>query len=306
MKKILLASTALVGFAGAAAADVAVSGSAEMGIVGGSATDTQFSQNVDVNFSMSGETDGGLAFGVSVDLDESAGIAGSELDDGGVAVFISGDFGTLTMGDTDGALDWALQEANIGHPGSINDAETGHSGWNGSYLDGNGAGDGQILRYDNTFGDFSVAVSLEQDLIGGTSTNDIGYAIGAKYSVAMAGGSLGIGVGYQQAVGTTNVPSATGISLAYTGDNGFSGVIVYTDMDNMTNDSHLGLGVAYTSGALTVAANYGEYSVAAGGTVDGYGLNVGYDLGGGASIKAAYGDSSTGTNSWSLGIAMSF
>jgi predicted porin len=80
----------------------------------------------------------------------------------GVAVFISGDLGTLTLGDTDGALDWAMQEVDFNGAASINDDHTTHAGFNGNGgLDGHY--DGQILRYDYSFGDFSVAVSVEQD-----------------------------------------------------------------------------------------------------------------------------------------------
>ncbi|MEO1580050.1 MAG: porin, partial [Pseudomonadota bacterium] len=72
MKKVLLASTALVVSAGIAAADVSLSGSAELGIFDDD-TETQFHTDIDVTFTMSGETDGGLTFGASIDLDESDG-----------------------------------------------------------------------------------------------------------------------------------------------------------------------------------------------------------------------------------------
>jgi outer membrane protein OmpU len=321
MKKILLASTALVGFAGVAAAEVSISGYAEMGIIGGSNTDAQFFNDVDVTFSMSGETDGGLSFGVSVDLDESAAI-GSATVENEVAVFISGDFGRLTLGDTDGAMDWALQDQNIGHPGSINDEETSHAGWGGSYLDDYGFSDGQILRYQYSFGDFGFAVSLEQDLTGNgtTSNNDIGFAIGGNYSIAMAGGSIGIGVGYQEGVEGTGVggttPTAAGISLAYSSDMGLSAVIIYTDYEDVVRnggqvESHIGLGVAYTTGALTVAANYGEYEgTVAANDSNGFAINASYELGGGASVRFGYYDEEQAggvkEDRYSLGLALSF
>ena len=323
MKKLLLASTAIVGFAGAAAAEVAVSGSAEMGIVGGTGVDTQFHQSVDVRFSMSGETDGGLSFGATVDLEDAldANAGGSDLvDDTGFAdytVFISGDFGTLTMGDTDGAMDWALQEANIGDPGTIQDDETGHAGYLGSYLDGDY--DGQVLRYNYSFGDIAFAVSLEDDAAGGVGPRDMGYALGFRYGVDLGAGSLAIGVGYQSVDYTGAAGgdgSATGISLAYSSDMGFSGVIVYTEYDNaivagaQQDASHLAIGVGYTTGAITLHANYGQIDATTTADRDGFGLAAAYDLGGGASVHFGYGTSSiTGlpsTDSFSLGLAMSF
>jgi hypothetical protein len=62
------------------------------------------------------------------------------------------------MGDTDGALDWAMGQVNFG-AGSIADNETVHAGFRGAYLDG--SEDGQILRYDYSFGEFGVAFSIE-------------------------------------------------------------------------------------------------------------------------------------------------
>ena len=55
-----------------------------------------FNTEMGVTFTMSGETDGGLAFGASFDADDAVrsrrrATAGS--------VFISGEFGKLTMGD---------------------------------------------------------------------------------------------------------------------------------------------------------------------------------------------------------------
>jgi outer membrane protein OmpU len=60
---------------------------------------------------MSGTADNGTTFGAAIDLDENA--AGVGTNDAGVAIFISGDLGTLTLGDTDGALDWAMQEVDF-------------------------------------------------------------------------------------------------------------------------------------------------------------------------------------------------
>ena len=80
MKKVLFATTALVATAGVASAEVALTGFAEMGITGGDnafgdtyssgATNppvddvnTNLHTDIGVTFTLSGETDGGLAFG---------------------------------------------------------------------------------------------------------------------------------------------------------------------------------------------------------------------------------------------------
>ncbi|SDX48555.1 porin [Litoreibacter albidus] len=350
MKNVLFASTALVAFAGAASADVALSGRAEMGIFkADSVANTgvvttngaQFFTDIDVTFTMSGETDNGLTFGASVDLDEGGGTdniqaggvtapglstqnraTGDNSDDGGATIFVSGAFGTVTMGDTDGALDWAMTEAgNVGNPGSIADDETSHAGYLGAYLDG--SSDGQILRWDYTSGAFGVAVSLEDDNGSKAANTGVGYAIGFKYALDLSGTTVNFGLGYQKAsdngVGgaTVNDAKATGVSVSATFANGLSAGVTYTDMKNMVNDKHYSIGLGYTTGAFSVHANYGKFTGQ--GTqvdVDGFGLAAAYDLGGGAVVHFGYGSGDTtnaaGTalvdtsKTMSLGLGLSF
>ena len=343
MKKILFASTALVAFTGAAAADVALSGRAEMGVYNpAGAASWQFFTDIDVTFTMTGETDNGLTFGASDDLDEGgnaqsgpapanaagvAVVAGNQAtqnnsDDGGATIFISGSFGTVTMGDTDGALDWALTEAgNVGNPGSIADDETSHAGYFGSYHDG--GNDGQILRWDYTSGDFGVAISLEDDNGSRAANTNLGYAVGLKYNIDLGGTVVALGVGYQEradAAGITAKPKAAGVSASATLANGFSAGITYTKLGSTAVgpagaatpvDNHVGLGLGYTSGAISVHANYGKFSGTTG-TPDrsGVGLSAAYDLGGGAVVHAGYGQGKVGngptSKTASLGLGLSF
>ncbi|MEM9585063.1 MAG: porin [Pseudomonadota bacterium] len=332
MKKILFASTALVAFTGAAAADVALSGRAEMGVYNpAGAPSWQFFTDIDVTFTMTGETDSGLTFGASVDLDEAdgpaanngvSGATGNNSDDGGATIFISGSFGTVTMGDTDGALDWALTEAgNVGNPGSIADDETSHAGYFGSYHDG--GNDGQILRWDYTAGDFGVAISLEDDNGSRAANTNLGYAVGLKYNIDLGGTVVALGVGYQEradAVGITAKPKAAGVSASATLANGFSAGITYTKLGSTAIgpagaatpvDNHVGLGLGYTSGAISVHANYGKFSGTTGNPDrSGVGLSAAYDLGGGAVVHAGYGQGKVGngptSKTASLGLGLSF
>jgi len=327
MKKVLFATTALVASAGIASAQgVELSGSAEMGIVGGSAYgETQFHHDIDVTFTLSGETDNGISFGATIDLDE-VDQAGNGIPAGAnpSSVYISGSFGTLTMGDTDGALDWALQEVNL-VGGSIDDSETAHAGFNGNAaLDG--SYDGQVARYDYSFGDFAFAVSAELD---DTGVGDPALGIGGKYSGDLGGVTLGVGVGYQ----SNGIQDALGVSLDAAFGGGFVVGINYTDLAGGWSvnssgrggfavdpvDSHMAIGLGYTMDALSIGVNYGVYSSTIPGWIDptGYGLAVNYDLGGGATVQFGYGSStveatfgpvgtSVSTDSFSLGLAMSF
>ena len=143
MKKTLLATTALVTMSGAAHAQgVTLSGFAEAGIADGGSGDAEFHQDVDVTFKMEAMTDAGLTFGTAVDLDEVASNVGA--DDAGVAAYIKGPFGNVTLGDTDGGFDWALSE--VGGAGAIADNHTGHAGYNGnSGLQRTGGRQGSVL-----------------------------------------------------------------------------------------------------------------------------------------------------------------
>ena len=363
MKKILLTSTAMVAFAGAASAEVLISGLAEMGIQYGdggvAATDNtvEFFTDIDVTFTMTGETDGGLVFGADIDLDESDGsdrdnttttgtvdpgpdgILGTDDDSqtfdipgstggspafndrtqGGEAIFISGGFGTLTAGDTDGAIDWALTEVAFAS-GSINDDETEHAGYNGNAaLDG--TFDGQILRYDYSVGDFGVALSAEID-DGDTDQDEASsvLGIGFKYGVDLGGGQVSFGIGYQAGENFNDndlddpIDDVEAIGASLNGTFGaFTAGLSYLNVDagdSLAGYDHYGIGVGYVTGAISLSANYGDYDFDNGTDQDGYGITAGYDLGGGAAVQFGYGDSNFSDaddfETMSFGVALAF
>ena len=338
MKKVLFATTALIATAGVAAADVSISGFAEMGINGGTNTKDQFHTDIDVTFSMSGQTDNGIAFGTSVDLDEAGNITGVETssDNDGVAIFMSGAFGRVTMGDTDGALDWALDGAGMG--GAIGDNHTGHAGYYDGGLDG--MYDNVVLSYAYTIGDFALLVSAElndeaKDTGDAAVDADGSLGFGARYTAAMGGADFTFGVAMQSgqynsaradAAATGfyathfsgsaegNTLDAVGASIKAAMANGLTAVATITDFDHTQNTldaQHTSLGLAYTAGVMTIAANMGEFdSNTAAEDRDGWGLAFNYGLGGGATFQAGYGSGSVGTapetENYSIGIAMSF
>jgi outer membrane protein OmpU len=370
MKKVLFATTALIATAGIASAEVSVSGWAEMGIqksnanginsggdyntisVLGVATDgtgqddskTRFFQDFNVKFSMSGTTDGGMTFGANVELRDTNGYTGSH-DDNGTDIYLKSAFGNLTLGNTDGAMDWAMSEVGIG--GSIADNETSHGGYMGDY--GDGEYDGQILRYDNTFGDFGIAISAE--LNDNIAARANGFAIGAKYGMDLGGTKVNFGLGYQTfvqgaavAVAADNAGASfgqwragwmAGDKITMTGIsvdaefNGITGKLEYTQINNGTtagtNVRHTGIGLGYKMDALTLGANWGRFDAAApaanvvNNDVQGFGVTADYDLGGGAIVQAGYGSTAryqsdgataggvkqTG-NAYSIGLRLNF
>ena len=155
MKKLLIASTALSLAGGAAFAEMAftLSGDAELGVDynsepgmtddGMTKSKHTFVHEVGIDFSGSGTTDGGLTFGGSAGFNSG----GDSIDEG--TVHVSGSFGTLTIGDNDSADVTAGGIADIGLNGiGVDDKVEGLRG-----------GTANQLRYDNSFGQISIAIS---------------------------------------------------------------------------------------------------------------------------------------------------
>ncbi|SIS63747.1 porin [Phaeovulum vinaykumarii] len=340
MKKLLLASTALVMTAGVASAEMTIGGSAEMGFQGGDfygvgTDDLSFHQDYSIDIKGTGTTDAGLEFGFTFSLQGDGNVrTRNDIAGDNETVFIGGAFGKLTMGDTDGAFDWAMTEVNLAG-GSIADDETTHGGFNGNAAF-DGQNDDQVLRYEYAMGAFGFALSYEQFAQGqsvpGVDADD-SIGVGLKYSTQMSTVALDFGLGYQQgaatAIGPYTLVSRTngdviGASVKADFGNGFLAGLNYSSYDfeardvtgvltNTPDATHMGLGVAYTTGPWTVAANYGKYDVdAVNADVTGYGLVVNYDLGGGAVVQAGYGatdfeaPAANDTESYSIGVAMSF
>ena len=303
-----------------------------MGVVGGTGMNTQFHTDIDVTFTLSGTTDNGLTFGAAVDLDEAenigndrgqgdetgwvAPVAGdTAADNDGFAVFISGNFGTVTMGDTDGGFDWGMAEVPTGS-GSIADNETGHAGYNGNGgLDG--TFDGQILRYDHSVGGLGFAVSIELDDTGAVLSDPV-IGLGLRYSIA----NINLGLGYQSATTVAGVDlEAMGLSIGTTIADialGLNYSVNSSNAGGAVDQTHVGIGASYSMDAITIGVNWGRYDDfgnAAGAERSGFGLSAGYDLGGGASILLGYGSSThvpagggagVDSSNWSLGLSMSF
>lgn len=315
MKKILLATTALVAFAGAASAEVALSGTGIISVIGGSSIgnydDTKgtfsddgarFLSRADVGFTMSGETDGGLAYGAYIELDEAALTA-----DNNETVWVSGAFGKFTIGDTDSAIDWANAEAIQG--ANLTDEYTIHAGALANFMDEEV--DNTIARYEYAMGDFAVAASIE---ISADEDRDTGWSVGATYNMAFAGGSVKFGAGYQDVPdfdgwpnGSFGTPvkgagkllnavfsefdtpvdaSVAAVSAKVSMDNGMSAVLSYASLDFGTegDGDQYGIGAEYKTGALTVGASYGKIEVENEDAVESYAVGAAYDLGGGATL----------------------
>ncbi|WP_316013849.1 porin [Roseobacter sp. HKCCA0434] len=341
MKNVLFASTALVafGFAGTAFAQVStsitLSGSAELGFTSvddGGAQDgeIQLHNDFDLTWALTGVTDGGMAFGASGDWDE----ANVEED---TSAFISGSFGTITIGDTDGAYDKAMIEIATG--GLVDEADFYANGYSG--LDGTGDAESQVGRYDITFGGVTLSASYED---GEDDGQENVYGIGAGFNF----GGFDFGVGYQTSdgaalavgdtIGIAEVPVAVagtiddaqvyGITMGASfgavdfnigyeraeADLETAGLVAGSAAGDDFEQDSLQASVQFDIGAGSLGINYhtAETDVDGGGEfdVDGYGIFYSMDLGGGANFVAAAGnlevDGAADETRFGAGIGMSF
>ncbi len=282
MKKLLLASTALVLSAGVAAADVALSGDAWMGLrYNGNlpANKTQMVSRARVTFTLSGETDGGLAFGGSFRADNAGtnGTPGAGAVNGAAgSVFISGDFGKLSMGDVDTALAATLFRTR--HIGVLES--------HGATRVGEGSGHTAVAAlYEYTMDGLTVALSSGQ--FGNTE-----YGVGVKYTFD----GFGVGLAYNRAGAAKEIALSGEASF----DNVSGRLAVIRDTVAKTND--IGLDVRASFDATTVQFNARRDAA----KVRHLGLGATHDLGGGATLGAGVSKAQGAKAIADLGLAFKF
>ena len=302
MKKVLFATSALVLSAGFASAEVTLSGDGRMGIVY-DGNDAQFSSRARVRFNLSGESDAGLSFGASFRVDHenynsnayrsaARGTAG--------AVWISGTYGKLSMGDTVSASERAIGDLyEVGYT----DGTFGGDAEEIWYLTADGANlnQGPNILYEYTINNISLYASASdgQDTAWFTTpganvddslnaeSDDVAWSLAGKYEaenfwVALAYGkhddAKEVVLG---AEGTFNNFSVKGIFAKY--DDRYTG-----EADGETLEHTYGLGLAYQWDAILVEGFYRrdgyEYTTAGvdDEDYDSFGIGAEYDLGGGA------------------------
>lgn len=300
MKKVLLATTALVLSAGFAAADVKISGSANMGLkydeanLGYAGKKTAGWYEIDMDVIGTMETDTGLTFGARIQLDSNYGnladsrtlgtvvdgIPGGALSfaapdqEYGAQVFVSGAFGTFTIGQVDTiADDYGLTDIGFDGIGTDNIAE------NAAYT---GTAD---ARWDYTVGAVTLGVSLN------TVSED--YGLGVAYDAGMFNAALT----YDHDEVLNN--DTTSLLLGGKFD-AFYGEVYVTNND--VADTSWGVYGSYTTGALTIEASYADADNVAD---EAYGIGAKYALGGGANLAGGVG-SVNGDTVADFGVTFSF
>ncbi len=315
MKKVLLATTALALMAGVANAEVAVSGDARFGFQSIEGNDTTLERRARIKFAGSGTTDSGLTFGASFRSHANA-TDGNQTNTGNV--YISGAFGTLSVGSESSAAEYAVGDlAGVGFTGAGAGNENAFIG-GGSvvYTYSAGAltamvsvGESGTAATDPTYDAACTTIDDDSLLANATTTcvitvtpgdaagpNTIDsetLALGMQY----VAGSLTVGLGYEKAA-DGDAHTIGGVTYAM-GDTTVKGT--YGTAGDFTQ---MGASVAHSMGAVSLAGFYrttdfGDASA------DFYGVGAAYDLGGGASAKAGF-TNNDGISIVEAGINLSF
>ncbi len=303
MKKILLATTVLVGTAGFAAAEVTLSGNGRMGItyvetaaVGDK--ETSFNSRVRASVNMSSSTDGGLEFGGSFGIHDAAdrrtadgtAAAGSAASGTEGSVFISGAFGKLTMGGNDSAAQIAVGHLDgVGYTGNGDHNEIG-------YLT---SGDRESALYSYSVSGFTGYMSIGQP----DNAADT-YSVGAAYKTD----AFGVAIGYEDSdtPGTATDASQTSVLASAT----FSGVTakaIYMTRDNAVgfDPESYGLSATYAMDAISVTGFYRQQETSATNTAYFQGIGAAYELGGDATLAGGV-VNNDGLTKADLGVTFSF
>jgi len=278
MKKILLATTALVATAGFAAAEMTWTGSANIGMKYSDDATTTLHEEIDLGMAATGETDGGIGWKVEMGLDSNVSDASASGAVDGGSVTISGDFGSIRVGNVSTAgTSIGLPDVGFDTIGIDDAAELGRN-----------AGTGHDVEWHYAMDEIALMGSF------GTANDDM--ALSMKWS----SGSLAIGISHA-AAGATGGADATAMSIG-TSVGGFSVNMMAASNSASAKDS-VGLSASMPmDGFGTVTFVTGSNDTDA---KSSYGVGFSKALGGGATLAGAYG-SANGNDVADLGISLSF
>lgn len=280
MKKILIATTALVATAGVAAADITMGGFGYIGVKDtGTAAGAVVDNGVRLTFTGTVETDAGVtftAFGRLTQASNDARNNAAGIDFSRVSVAYSGL--TVTVGNTHTAMNtYARGMSAWGYDNGGVWFRTMQESGMGTQADSSG---GSRVLASYSFGDFTVGVGANAD---GNDTDGASMDIGGRYSAngITFGAAIDDDSNWQLEAGYKI--NQIGLRAAANSDDSFMVGASY-DVDS----------------ALSVAVAY--YDKAG---VDDLGLNVTYNLGGGATLSATAGQAGS-EEVYGLGVQFSF
>jgi len=285
MRKVLLATTALVAVSGvtAANADISISGNYEWEYT---QTDTGnvWGDDGHINITAVNAADNGLTFTAKSVITNNSGANASNTEANYISV--AGDFGTIILGDYDDSAATAMD----GALGANNDIETQGGNTGASTVSGIG-GDADIIWMSPSMSGFQIGLSKDLN-DADNNANDGKTDVGVTYSVG------GASVYYGQADDDRSFGvkgSVAGFTIAV-GNSSTSGTT------NKAND----VAVKYTLGnGITIAALSANGTSAAGVKAKASNVGVSYTLVPGVKLNAESGKLDDANYTW-VALNMSF
>ena len=334
MKKVLLSTTALVA-AGLIVTSVAYADEEEMmeeemmaepvsvsvggyfrAAVGayddGSANDRGHFINQNIEINLAGETtlDNGISAGVNVWLD---GNIGFQDDTSETRLYLSGGFGTITVGQ----FESAAQLGTVWAPGGNSNFGikspwfTGGAmpSWQG--IIGNNEDDVTVMYASPSFNGISVSASYAPEdaktSYAGRGTADAGeisetIGLSLNASMPVMGGSVSGGIGYETGTpevctGMCDANSLRGGLVVSIDDLSIGGAILEIDNQGATT-THSDVGIGYSLGGMSIGVQYGNVDSASGDS-EATAFNASYGLGPGIEVNSQVAVGSSGGNDWS-------
>jgi outer membrane protein OmpU len=250
-----------------------------------------FNSRARVKFTLSGESDSGFTFGAEFRADNAGSDDNVEADDtddesgadNGTAgkVFVSGAFGTLSMGDVDGAAN-----AAVGHVDGV--GYTGLGDLNESTFIGGGTK--ESILYEYSAGSFTGYLSAGQREVAAEP-----WSVAAKY----AAGNFTVSLGYEDNdAGTDHVIAGV--------DATFSTITIkarYGQASGAIDGDQWALSVGHSANGLGITAFAADDSELGG--AEAWGIGGTYDLGGGATFAAGYSSNET-TDEDAIDVGLNF
>jgi outer membrane protein OmpU len=277
MRKVLLATTALVAMTGAASAEVAINGFYEFGYssISDDLTTDQDGMWTDseVHITFSDTSDNGLSWSAGFQFETDDTTSDTTMDQHQLTV--SGDFGSVILGKVDGAGDRHMIYLPSGRnmPGAVGGLATVYDADGAAinattYAHVYGTGDVAKATYMSpSMGGLSVGISYRQeDSNKGRSESDSGdnadTEMGISYSTDMAGASVTL------AANTTSDGESAGVDQqgygVSVGMGDFSIAANFSSKDDTTDTDSTGVGASYaisdsvTAYAQIITSEYGS------------------------------------------------
>lgn len=317
MKKFLIASTALVMTAGAAAAEVKIGGDARFGLQynGANAVKTSLEKRMTVNIDGTTTADNGVTFGARVRIrsDENTGTAVA-----GARVFARAGGLTVAAGNILGAIESmpnlygpSVGLTGLGWSGLSTNVDRGGAAHNTNYFDwdafssrGNGAEGIEVIY---SMGDFAGHLSYSSNGLRGIAPSSGARRVAAYGAYKFSGWTVALGIQDSNVVAADAEDKMILTASGKIGDFGI-GFGAAQNGKGANKINKFAINGSYTMGATTISGYIANQSVlpVPTGSKSSYGIGASYAMGGGASLVGGIERTTRKDTRADIGVSFSF